>query len=162
MRRVHLALWFLAAACGGAPAPAHADHLSGPEKKTLPDPPVELTGVTSQVAATHLDDLAGTFKTLLTTAMSNADWHGVTRAQHLRVTAAVQTLKSSRDGEGAHSECVVEAALLDPSGKLLALVHGRGRVDGGALVPAERDALEAAAERAAKALPEAARRSSQK
>ena len=159
MRRLALVPWLWLASCGAAPVVAErAAPPSAPKAQALVPAPVELAAVTSKVHASHLTDLSGNLRSLLSVAMSNADWHGVTREQHLRATAAVEVMTSSSDGV----DCVVEVALLDESGSLIALVRGRARVDGGADGPAEHDALEAAAEHAARSLPEAARKAKAK
>lgn len=156
MWRISFGVWLSFAACGAPAEAAHAAPVERP-KEAKPPAPVELTGVTSRVSGSELRDVAGHLRSMIGDALSDADWHGITRDQRLRVSVAVETLSTSKDGEGAHTECVVQMALMDGTGGILGMVRGRGHVDGGGVDAAERDALETAARSAARSLPNAAR-----
>ncbi len=162
MWRVTTLLILTAAACGTAPAEAaHVDPV-GRQRAEKPPAPVELSSVSSRVDGAHVGDVAGALRKLLPDALSDADWHGISRDQHLKVTAAVVGLSSRGDGGGLVTECVVEIALVDASGGLLGAVRGHARVEGGPLADAERDALDTAARQAAKSVANAARAATHK
>lgn len=155
MWRTSFALWLTIAACGSSSAEAaHVEPVSRP-KATKPAAPVEVAGVSSRVDGAEMGDVASALGATLPDALSDADWRGITKEEHLKVTAAVETLRN--DARAELTECTVQIALVDGSGNLLGVVRGSARVEGGPPASAERDALDAAARRAAKSAATAAR-----
>jgi hypothetical protein len=93
--------------------------------------------------------------------LSRIDWRRENVGEPFVVRAVLSEAESTAARSGSRASCTVEIVLREPSGAILGTVRGRasGEDAKGARGSLELGVLEAAAESASKAIPEAVRRS---
>ncbi len=124
---------------------------------------VRITSVESRVEAKKLatPDPKAALRSELEEALDAVDWKREGVVRPFEVIAVLAAAESSASRDGVRASCSVEVVLREPSGAILGRVRGsaRGEDRGGARAPLERGVLEAAAQSASDAIPQAVRRS---
>lgn len=130
------------------------------EKKAAP---VRIASVESRVDDKKLKmgDPKPALRAELEDALSGVDWKREGVGAPFEVLAVLADAESAVTREGARVRCVVQVVIREPSGAILGTVSGtaRGQDKTPSRAALEREVLEAAAESASAAIPEAVRRS---
>lgn len=125
--------------------------------------PVRIASVESRVDGKKLKmgDPKPALRAELEDALSGLDWKREAVGAPFEVLAVLADAESTTTRDGAQVRCVVQVVIREPSGALLGTVSGsaRGQDKGPVRASLEREVLEAAAESASAAIPEAVRRS---